>query len=787
MGLFSKPDIAKMKAKNDVKGLIGLLHSRNYEIKHDAIRALEELRDARAVRPLFERIIQNTRSGLSGFAKDAIVRIGQPAVGPLTDIMKEGNGYFDIINMLARIADPASVGSLINALNYEILRENASIALQRIGRPAVMPLISALKHNRYAADVLRNIGDSGAVEILAAMLSYGTPAECSSAAIFLGQFGDIRALDVLLGLLKDNLPDVRRNAARVLVNYTDKRIMAELGTLLRDPDPSVRLAAAETLSKFGSAKAIRHLIALLQDNKLSIRLKAAKMLGNLNMLDLNADLCSGVVQALVLALQDEAADLKEAAAAALAKICASSYLPLLTMLKEDYYRSLRQVTGILEKAGWQPSADEAGAAYWIAKARWDKCVEIGVPAVPQLLEAVRQSDSCHRKVVDSLIKIGIPAVELLIASLGDNNALVRVAAAEALGSIGDHRAVEPLIIMLKDREEKPRQAAVTALGKLSDLRAVEPLAALLADDKLFSPISEALASYGQQASGPLLNALSQGTWTAQVNAARVLGQIREPRAVVPLISMYSRGSNIEKALIAEALGNIGDMQAFETLMDGFINEKFRDSEGPVNWHNKFVHALILLGTPARLRLNLMLLNNGSSSAAQALAEMYDISKMMNTESTTVLQGKARRLFDIDGTLIVEESIIQIALNPDDLRLRQCMIEIIEKNGKPAIDRLTALFRDEALTRYAIISVVRQLNNAEKIFRELDVENVLTSDLKNGGRDLRRIAYLALRSLPSWQPKDEEERLILDKVREQMNQDDVADRFTELNRKYGSRP
>ena len=99
----------------------------------------------------------------------------------------------------------------------------------------------------------------------------------------------------------------------------------------------------------------------------------------------------------------------------------------------------------LGKLGWTPGRDEAAAAYWTVKRRWDKCVEIGEPAV-----------------------------EPLIKALGDSDYRVREGAAEALGTIGDGRAVEPLIRALNDANGDVREGAAGALGKIGE-PAVEPL------------------------------------------------------------------------------------------------------------------------------------------------------------------------------------------------------------------------------------------------------------------------------------------------------------------------
>lgn len=76
------------------------------------------------------------------------------------------------------------------------------------------------------------------------------------------------------------------------------------------------------------------------------------------------------------------------------------------------------------------------------------------------------------------------AVEPLIVILQspDDHEAVREVAAEALGRLGDLAAVEPLIDVLGDTSEWLRRAAAVALGDLGDHRAIEPLSDLLRDE-----------------------------------------------------------------------------------------------------------------------------------------------------------------------------------------------------------------------------------------------------------------------------------------------------------------
>ena len=74
------------------------------------------------------------------------------------------------------------------------------------------------------------------------------------------------------------------------------------------------------------------------------------------------------------------------------------------------------------------------------------------------------------------------AVISLMSVLGHDSEDVRMFAAIALGKIGDERAVLPLIESLGDNHHMVRESAALALGALGDTRAIDPLHAVLGDE-----------------------------------------------------------------------------------------------------------------------------------------------------------------------------------------------------------------------------------------------------------------------------------------------------------------
>jgi hypothetical protein len=87
--------------------------------------------------------------------------------------------------------------------------------------------------------------------------------------------------------------------------------------------------------------------------------------------------------------------------------------------------------------------------------------------------------------ISDLRKLGPSAVEYLIINLWDDDRMVRLAAVDALGEIGDARAFDHLESMLRDPDNDVRFACVVALGNLGDKRAVGALARACGDSNGF--------------------------------------------------------------------------------------------------------------------------------------------------------------------------------------------------------------------------------------------------------------------------------------------------------------
>jgi len=206
--------------------------------------------------------------------------------------------------------------------------------------------------------------------------------------------------------------------------------------------------------------------------------------------------------------------------------------------------------------------------------------KLAAPPVDTLIAALKDKDPNFRNgAAQALGEIKDPhAVEPLIDTLKDSDALVRASAAEALGRIKSPRAAAPLIAVMKDTNDLVLMKAAGALGEIKDPSAVEPLIAVMKgpDSMVGTSVAQALAKLGAPAVDPLIALLKDsGSSSAasavanqirQMNAVRALGEIKDPRAVEPLIVTLRDTFFNLRVSAATALGEIKDPRAVGPLV-----------------------------------------------------------------------------------------------------------------------------------------------------------------------------------------------------------------------------
>ncbi len=199
--------------------------------------------------------------------------------------------------------------------------------------------------------------------------------------------------------------------------------------LLKDLDWVVRREAVITLGEMGDDRCVEPLARALRDGDWQVREAAVEALGQVG---------SPAVDALLKLLRDW--DVRKTAILALGKIRDERVLePLVHQLRSDEFR------------------EDATKAL----------VELGEPAVPRLVQALKDKDESIRK--QAVLALGqikdSSAVDPLIDMLADQDWFTRLTAAAALEAIGDGRGRDAIKPLLKDPDLVVRMRVERLLAK----------------------------------------------------------------------------------------------------------------------------------------------------------------------------------------------------------------------------------------------------------------------------------------------------------------------------------
>jgi HEAT repeat protein len=244
----------------------------------------------------------------------------------------------------------------------------------------------------------------------------------------------------------------------------------------------------------------------------------------------------------------------------------------------------------------------------------DALVALGPPAVPLLGEALGGS-SAHAAAlaVQALARIdGAANAPRVLAALTHEQAEVRTAAASALPLCLGHEALAPLIQTLEDSKPMVWIAAAAALGGLGDPAAIEPLsrklrgplqtrAAVLAAIEEIGGVSaiqclaadagrEDVAATLDRIGGPqAVAAVVKASKAGGAGAGLVLGRKGDPRAVPGLLAALKEPRLAVRKSAAELLsklyrsGSLDDAAMRRILQHSvLIRERHTDSHGEHN-------------------------------------------------------------------------------------------------------------------------------------------------------------------------------------------------------------
>jgi hypothetical protein len=267
----------------------------------------------------------------------------------------------------------------------------------------------------------------------------------------LGQIGDERAIPPLVNRLLDppnsEWPEELRDAIAKALGGIGELALQTLICALDDPDPWVNCAAAKALGRIGDPSAIAPLSDLTNSEHSAARSAATQALAQM-------------------------ADVRAVRAALYSNEAASTFWKLMA-LKEIDEATLDQLQGLLE------DPDEhirAQAAEVLSRLSETVSVDPLAYALQAKTGSVSTQAADRRKIPEAAVpQFTAPSptvsekrngISPLLTALQDPVAEVRLAAAEALGKMGDASAIPALSQALVDPESRVRAAAARSIGEI---------------------------------------------------------------------------------------------------------------------------------------------------------------------------------------------------------------------------------------------------------------------------------------------------------------------------------
>jgi HEAT repeat protein len=543
--------LGKLRAAGAAEALAEVAETRDFFLAFPALDALTRINDARVaprVVPLLEDEL------LREAAADALGQIGdEETVAPLAALLNTPGApartvaqalaalhdrYEKLYGEGAHIADlsraaisPAGAQNLLDALGASSTGELRPLALV-VGWLEGAAVERALTRLLGRADARGEVVEalvrhgSRVTDLLIEQLASEDLEIRRSAVVALGRIGDARAAPALVEVLGED-EELLIPAADALAKIGDPRAFDALLALVGDPNAAVRQAAVGALNSLGSPEMPGRVRPLLEDADPNVRESAVKIAGYFGYREC-ADL-----------LLERCRDGDERVRRA-----AVEHLP--------YLEDERATAALVHALRHETPKVRAAAAGAMAQAEGP---EVSTP----LKGALADEDSWVRYfAARSLGRLRIAeSADALAALARDDKANhVRIAAVEALGSIGGESAVRFVAPLVESGEPDLARAAVGALGRISHPDAEPPLFQALRspDAEVRASVVKALGGRGGSgAVGHLRQAAAADAEPAVFEAAiDALRRVATPEAVTALVSLTADSARRGAAVSALA-------------------------------------------------------------------------------------------------------------------------------------------------------------------------------------------------------------------------------------------
>lgn len=571
--------LGKLRAQEAVERLCAIAEAGEFFLAFAAIDALRRIGNPAAA-PRIQKLLDNDM--LREAAVEALGQLGgEEAVAPLAGLLSAPEGPHRLVagalaSLFDRYERQYGEGAHIADLGRRFVTSAGALRLMETledpgvrGKPADLRAIALilgwLEGSGVERALTRLIGHpSVRHEVVEALVRHGhrvtdllieqiaaeDPDTRKAAVIALGRIGDARSVAALIGAL-DRDEALIVMVAGALAKIGDHSAFEALISFLGHPDAAVREAVIAALNSIGHPAMPRRMAALLEDPDPRVRESAVKIsgyFGYTECLDLLFERCldpseavrcsaiehtaylneDRVVPALARALSDPAPRVRAAGARALSHIQGGLALPSLLI-------------GLRDTDPW--------VRYFSARS----LCKLGRQVRGPVISPCPKEWTTPPEILDTLVRI----------TLKDEAAHVRIAALEALGSLGGPGAIPVLSPLAGDPNPDIARAAMGALGLIDHPDALRPLlAALHAPD----PVKRqcAVRAFGERSGPDAAGALQQvaatdGDDTVAEAAVEALARMGSAEAVMALLTVAQDPERRESCV--SALASLGEAAA----------------------------------------------------------------------------------------------------------------------------------------------------------------------------------------------------------------------------------
>ena len=279
------------------------------------------------------------------------------------------------------------------------------------------------------------------------------------------------------------------------------------------------------------------------------------------------------------------------------------------------------------------------------------------------------------------------SVQNWLESLEDVDDATREEAAKALANLGDPTTLEALLNALEDDYWSVRAHVGWALARIGGNKSIEGLIRLFNDTmmEVQSEAVNAMSSMGPSVVPTIIPCLKDERWRVREQAAKVLGNLKDPQAVQALMIACRDRDGAVKSSAAEALGKIGDAKAVPALI-----KLFKDT-------SKIV----------RETAGTALVHIGESSVDALLQSLKDPHFVVRCHAVRALGGMTTD-YQIGRAWVKESRVVEALLeclkDPDRAVREDATIALGNIGDPQAVDGLIEAMKDGAVKRHAIASL-----------------------------------------------------------------------------------